>query len=116
MIIKLLKKPYVAVVFSWLILTILFAPILYSDYAYLDDAHFLWHNSDHSNYTIFFSQGRWLTGILLNKFFFSISTIASIKILRVFAFVSWLLFLAEFFLGWKKMVIADWFRKQAAFY
>ncbi|MBC7423938.1 MAG: hypothetical protein H7334_10855 [Ferruginibacter sp.] len=115
MIIKLLKKPYATLAFSWLILAILFAPILYSDYAYLDDAHFLWHNGDHSNYTIFFSQGRWLTGILLNKIFSSISTIASIKILRLFAFFSWLLFLAEFFRLGKKWQLLIGFENKLLF-
>ncbi len=65
--------------------------IFYTDYAYLDEIHQLWHNNDDSNFIMFHSQGRWLTGLLFRKLFSSISTIEQIKFLRWFSFLGWLI-------------------------
>ncbi|HEV8507785.1 MAG TPA: hypothetical protein VGQ53_20380, partial [Chitinophagaceae bacterium] len=65
--------------------------VFFSDYAYLDEIHQLWHNDDDSNFLMFHTQGRWLTGLLFKNFFSSISTIAQLKYLRVFSLTGWLL-------------------------
>jgi len=65
--------------------------IFYTDYAYLDEIHQLWHNNDDSNFIMFHSQGRWLTGLLFKKLFSSISTIDQIKFLRWFSFSGWVI-------------------------
>jgi hypothetical protein len=56
------------------------------NYAYLDEIHQLWHNDDNSNFLMFHTQGRWLTGLLFKKLFSSISTIEQLKYLKVFSF------------------------------
>ena len=65
--------------------------IFFGDYAYLDEIHQLWHNDDNSNFIMFHTQGRWLTGLLFKKFFSSISTIDQIKFLRWFSFAGWIM-------------------------
>lgn len=59
---------------------------------------------------MFMSQGRWLTGLLFEKLFGSISTVSDIKYLRIFSFIGWLLlfFLWQFvFSVWIKKIDPD---------
>jgi hypothetical protein len=95
---------------SLLIQTILFIPVFYSDYAYLDEAYQLWHNKDRSNYNTIFVQARWLSGILFDKFYSAIPDISGLKIIRIFSFFSWALFLEQFFrLGkrWQQLTVVN---------
>jgi hypothetical protein len=39
---------------------------------------------------MFFTQGRWLTGLLIDKLFGSISSIEELRYLRIFSFVGWI--------------------------
>lgn len=60
-----------------------------TNYAYLDEIHQLWNNKDGSNLLMFLDQGRWLTGLLFDKFFRFISTIEQLKLLRLFSLGGW---------------------------
>lgn len=107
---RLLNKPYMGFLLSLAALTILFLPIFYSDYAFLDEAHQLWHNRDGSDYSMFLVQGRWLTGLIFSRSFAELSAISGIKILRILSFFSWALFIEEFFrLGekWRQRIVFD---------
>lgn len=78
----------------FLLIPILFAiiyfPVFYTDYAYLDEIHQLWYNQSNSNFTMFLTQGRWLTGLLFQKAFSSIHAIAQLKWLRLFSLIGWM--------------------------
>lgn len=103
---RLINAPYAGLLLALTVLTLLFFPVFYSNYAYLDEAYQLWHNRDDSNFTMDLVQGRWLTGIIFLKSFSSISSISGLKIMRMISFFSWALFLEEFFrLGekWRKL-------------
>jgi hypothetical protein len=78
--------------------------IFYTNYAYLDEIHQLWHNNDDSNFTMFHSQGRWLTGLLFRKLFSAISTIDQIKFLRWFSFLGWVITAFTWAVVFKKWV------------
>ncbi len=107
---RLLNKPYMGLLLSLSALTILFLPVFYSDYAFLDEAHQLWHNQDGSDYSMFLVQGRWLTGLIFSRSFAALSAISGIKILRILSFFSWAIFLEEFFrLGekWRQRIVFD---------
>lgn len=98
---------YIGLAISIIILTVVYIPVCYSDYAYLDEAHQLWHNWDHSNYSMFFVQGRWLSGFLFDKVFSMASLVADLKFIRVLSLVSWALFLTAWFnLGkkWQEII------------
>lgn len=100
-------KPWLGLTISIIILTFLYFPIFYTNYAYLDEAHQLWNNQDSSNYDMFFVQGRWLSGICFKLLFSSIHLIADLKITRIISFFSWVLFLKEFFrIGekWQRLI------------
>lgn len=79
----------------YLLIPLLFVPVyfqvFFSDYAYLDEIHQLWHNDDNSNFLMFHTEGRSLTGLLFRKLFSSISSIKQLKYLRIFSFSGWML-------------------------
>ena len=74
-----------------LLFILVYVQVFFADYAYLDEIHQLWHNNDNSNFILFHTQGRWLTGLLFRKLFSSISTIEQLKYLRIFSFTGWML-------------------------
>ena len=82
---------------SFVILAIIFFPIFTSDYVYLDEAYQLWHNQDGSDFMYFFVQGRWLSGKLFSYLFSHLATVSDLRLVRIFSFCSWALFLEEFF-------------------
>ncbi len=107
---RLVNAPYAGLLLALTVLTLLFLPVFYANYAYLDEAYQLWHNRDDSNFTMDLVQGRLLTGLIFLKAFSSISSIAGLKIMRILSFFSWALFLVEFFrLGekWRKLIGFD---------
>jgi hypothetical protein len=114
------NKPLAGFVCSLTVLLILFAPIFYSDYAFLDEAYQLWHNKDGSNYNVFFGQGRWLLAIMSNKLMQEIPSISALKIVRLLSLLSWALFLAAFFhLGkkWQRLIgFNEWLLPLAGVY
>lgn len=91
------KFPLTGIFLSLSALTIIFFPVFYSDYVYLDEIHQLWHNKDGSNLSMFIVQGRWLLGWLMNKSFSFLQTISDLKIVRICSFLTWALFLIEYF-------------------
>jgi hypothetical protein len=104
---RIIEKRYTGFVLSFVVLVLIFLPLACTDYAFLDEAHQLWHNHDGSNYSMFIVQGRWLTGLFMNWFFLHIHSIAQLKVVRIFSFFSWVLFLWEYFrLGrqWQKEI------------
>ncbi len=104
---RILEKQYTGFVLSLVVLIVIFLPLACTDYAFLDEAHQLWHNNDGSNYSMFIVQGRWLMGLFMDQFFLHIHSIVQLKIVRIFSFFSWVLFLWEYFrLGrqWQKEI------------
>ena len=73
------------------LLVIFFWQIPFARYAYLDEAHQLWHNEDGSNFVMFATQGRFITGWIFNKFFYWTKSIDDLKYLRLFSFAGWCL-------------------------
>jgi glucosyltransferase GtrII-like protein len=94
---RFINHPAAGMILSLAVLTFIFSPVFYSDYAYLDEIHQLWHNKDGSNLTMFIVQGRWLTGLLMNQVFSRLSDISALKTVRISSFLTWALFLVEYF-------------------
>ncbi|HEY0066485.1 MAG TPA: hypothetical protein VGB46_03955, partial [Flavisolibacter sp.] len=74
-----------------LIFLLLYHQVFVADYAYLDEAYQLWNNRDQTNYHMFLTQGRWLTGLLFRSFFGALSSIEELKYIRIFSFAGWVL-------------------------
>jgi hypothetical protein len=70
---------------------LIYFQVFFADYAYLDEIHQLWHNNDNSNFIMFHTQGRWLSGLLFQKFFSSIFRIEQLKLLRLFSLLGWII-------------------------
>jgi hypothetical protein len=105
-----MKKQTAGNILPVIFLFFLFFPVFYSDYAFTDEAFQLWHRKEAANYNMFFLQGRWITGIMIENFFGKISTIGGLKILRIFSFFSWAIFLFAFMnlsRQWQKYIKID---------
>src|SRR4030095_13380626 len=79
---------FLAIPFLFLLI---YFQVFTAEYAYLDEIHQLWHNNDHSNFVMFHTQGRWITGLLFQKLFGSISTVEQLKFLRLFSLLGWII-------------------------
>ncbi|HEV8284460.1 MAG TPA: hypothetical protein VGQ09_09125 [Chitinophagaceae bacterium] len=88
---ELLSKPTILFYCIPFLFLLIYLRIFFADYAYLDEIHFLWHNTDNTNFIIFHSTGRGLAGLLYQKFFSSISTIGQLKLFRIFSLIGWML-------------------------
>lgn len=102
----LARKP-VAAIAILLVFIIIYHQVFLADYAYLDEIHQLWNNKDGSNFVMFASQGRWLTGVLINKLFSAVSSIQELKYLRIFSFSGWILTTFSIYL-----VLSKWASRQ----
>ncbi|RYY57995.1 MAG: hypothetical protein EOO09_00010 [Chitinophagaceae bacterium] len=74
-----------------LLALLLYHGVFNAEYAYLDEAQQLWRNQEGSNFTMFFVQGRPLTGQLLEWLFGSVQDIAGLRMIRIFSLVGWIL-------------------------
>jgi hypothetical protein len=70
-------------------LLLIFYPLFTAEYAYLDEAHQLWYNHKDSNYHIFYSCGRLLTGLMMEKIYAQMTAIESIKYMRMTSVLGW---------------------------
>lgn len=72
-----------------LVLLVIFFPLLYAHFLYLDDAHQLWFNEKGATMNIWFIHGRYIGGVLMEKAFTSINTIAAVKTYRILSVIGW---------------------------
>ena len=85
------KKQIIGLLVIPVLFFLTYFQVFFANYVYTDEANQVWHNNDGLNYTMFTVQGRWLTGLLSNKLFTWVSTIANIKYVRIFSFTGWIL-------------------------
>jgi hypothetical protein len=83
---------------------LIYFQVLFTDYAYLDEIYQLWHNKDNSNFIGIHSQGRWLSALLFQKLFASISTIHQLKLLRLFSLIGWITTALVWALAYKRWI------------
>jgi hypothetical protein len=74
-----------------MVLVIIYYPLFYSHYLYLDDAHQLWYNEKGKTLEIWRIHGRLLGGVLMEKAFTSFRRIDSVIILRIISVLGWAL-------------------------
>lgn len=80
-----------------IVLLIIYFPLFYTNYVYLDDCHYIWHNEKGIiYYDIWLVQGRFLGGLLMEKAYTSIHAISAIKILRIVSLSGWALAICLF--------------------
>jgi hypothetical protein len=92
---------FLAIPFLFLLI---YLQVFTAEYAYLDEIHQLWHNNDQSNFVMFHTQGRWITGLLFQKLFGSISTIEQLRSLRLFSLLGWIITTFAWSVMYKKWV------------
>jgi hypothetical protein len=72
-----------------LVLLVIFYPLFQANYIYLDDAHQLWYNEKGATFNIWFTHGRYIGGLLMEKAFTSINTIDAVKTIRMLSVLGW---------------------------
>ncbi len=93
-----------------LLLLAIYYPVFTSDYVYLDEAPQLWHHGDGSTAHMFLSQGRWLTGLLLETVFKKVHVVGDLRGLRLVALAGWLGFIVcwwSVFRSWTRRMCLD---------
>lgn len=74
-----------------LVLLVIFFPLFQVNYAYLDDFHQLWYNEKGATYNIWFTHGRVIGGLLMDKAFTTINTVDAVKLYRIYSVLGWAL-------------------------
>lgn len=74
---------------SLLVLVVIYFQVFTSNFAFIDEAHQLWYNDTESNFQMFLTQGRLLTGYIIAKLFSTISTIDELRWIRIISFIGW---------------------------
>jgi hypothetical protein len=94
---------YIAIVALYMFI---YYAVFGSEYVYLDEINQLWWKEGKQNFLMFATQGRWLTGVLFEKFFRLIDSVSELKALRIFSLIGWILVsfvLYHFFQRWQKL-------------
>jgi hypothetical protein len=73
------------------IFLIIFFPLFYTNYVYLDDSHLLLYNEKGANFKIWTIHGRLLSGLFFEKIYTSINSINGVIILRIISVLGWML-------------------------
>ena len=84
------KKQFAGIAPILLVFLLLYFQVFTTTYFFSDDIHQLWYNKYSSAYTASASQGRWISGLIFDIFFGSISTFSQLRYLHIFSLVSWI--------------------------
>jgi hypothetical protein len=68
---------------------LIFYPVFYSDYLFMDEAFQIWNYKSVPGFYMFIDQGRWFTEILETWLFHFVHTIADVKYLRILSLLGW---------------------------
>ena len=69
---------------------VIYFPLFYTNFLYMDDAHVLWHNEKGENFNIWLVHGRFLSAPLMEIGFTSIHTINAVIIFRIISVLGWI--------------------------
>lgn len=85
------RKDYYLIGILWLSALIIFLPLFYSDYIFMDEAFQLWGYRAVPGFYMFIDEGRWITEKLQGWLFSMTDTIHQVMWVRVFSLAGWLL-------------------------
>ena len=88
----------------WLFLLVIFLPLFYSDYIFMDEALQLWGYRAVPGFYMFIDEGRFLTEALQRWLFNMIDTIHGVKYMRLFSLFGWMLCLPIWYATIKREV------------
>ena len=71
------------------IVLLIFYPLFYSDYLFMDEALQIWSYKSVPGFYMFIDQGRWFTEILESWLFRFVHTISDLKYLRLISLLGW---------------------------
>lgn len=86
----MVRKDYYLLGGLWLCALLIFLPLFYSDYIFMDEAREIWGYNAIPGFYLFVEEGRWLAGVMHKWLFNRIDTIHQISWLRSFSLFGWL--------------------------
>lgn len=84
------RKDYNALGLLYLIVLLIYYPLFYTDYIYMDEALEIWQLKPDSNFIMFLDDGRALTEWLQRPIFTRIDTIHEITYVRIISLLGWM--------------------------
>lgn len=86
----MVRKDYYLLGVLWLCALLIFLPLFYSDYIFMDEAREIWGYNSIPGFYLFVEEGRWFAGEMHKWLFNRIDTIHQIAWLRSFSLLGWL--------------------------
>jgi len=88
----------------FLVVLVIFYPVLFTEYIYTDEAAQLWFYRPGSSFNMFGGQGRWITELLVSKSFAAIDTVHEITYIRICSLCMWLVAVPVWYITAKRLV------------
>lgn len=98
------------------IVLLLFYPLFYSDYIFTDEVVQLWAYKPGTGFNMFIPHGRYITDVLFNVLFSSITTIREVTYLRLFSMAGWLVCLPVWYFIFKRIMAREGLPSILAFF
>lgn len=98
------RKDFYLIGFLSVVVLLIFYPLFYSNYLFMDEAFQIWNYKSVPGFYMFIDQGRWLTEILERWLFGFVHTMQDMKYLRLLSLFGWLLCLPVWYLVIKRLM------------
>jgi hypothetical protein len=99
------RKDFYLLGILWLSALLIFLPLFYSDFIFMDEAFQLWGYRSVPGFYMFIDEGRYLTEVLQRWLFNMIDTIPQVKYMRLLSLFGWLLCLPIWYAVIKREVV-----------
>ncbi len=90
--------------FLWLLMLIIFLPLFYNHYIFMDEALQIWGYNSIPGYYMLIDEGRWLTEVLQKWLFQFTDTVRDVTPLRLVSLFGWMLCLPIWYAVIKRLV------------
>jgi len=98
------RKDFYLLGVLWLCVLLIFLPLFYSDYIFMDEALQIWGYNSIPNFYMLIDEGRWLTELLESLLFRLADTIHNVTYLRLFSLFGWMACLPVWYVVIKRLV------------
>jgi hypothetical protein len=100
----LLRKDFYLLGFLWLLMLLIFLPLFYSHYIFMDEALQIWGYRSVPGYYMLIDEGRWLTEVLEKWFFKFTDTVRDVTYVRLVSLFGWMFCLPIWYAVIKRLV------------
>lgn len=98
------RKDFYLLGICWISVLVIFLPLFFSDYIFMDEALQIWGYKSVSGFYMLIDEGRWLAELLEGWLFGMIDTIHDVKYIRLISLFGWLACLPIWYVVIKRLV------------